>query len=319
MYICLTKKPFMKSFYFLFVFTLILLYSCINESNNKNDLLNDNLSGSVKSLKETSYEAIEKFGEVVKGEKKRSNNFIKDSYILYNKEGNVIEINEYNSKGHIIFKKVNVFENGLLVEEKEYSSDEYLEKRLVNTFDINKNCIEKLWYDSSGYLLLKVTYKYNENNQLIESNDYGTDNSHYFKTLFVYNDNGYLIENNQYQNNGNLNRKSIYKYDKEGNQIEKHISAVGGGFIKYSYSYNKKGLVTEEISYDAYGNVSKKISSIYDNFDNLIETTIIYNKDNVVVVNNFVYQYDKNKNWIKKIIYKNKIPVFIIEREIDYY
>lgn len=56
-----------KNYYFVFMIC-VLCISCNNENELKNDLEKANLKGSVKSTTENTYQAIEKFGEIVKGE-----------------------------------------------------------------------------------------------------------------------------------------------------------------------------------------------------------------------------------------------------------
>ena len=95
-----------------------LFFSC--SENKENDLDKANLNGEVKSVYTASFEAIEKFGEVTKGDKKQENSREYDTEFIYDDKGNLIEANRYD-------------ENNTLEEEAyEYQ------------FDDNKNWIKKI-------------------------------------------------------------------------------------------------------------------------------------------------------------------------------
>ena len=53
----------MKTTKLLTIFSLLLFCSCVENSKIKNDLTKDNLKGKIKSIKETPYYVVEKFGE----------------------------------------------------------------------------------------------------------------------------------------------------------------------------------------------------------------------------------------------------------------
>ena len=57
---------------------LVILFGC-NNNKLENDLTNENLFGNVKSVREFSYVAIEKYGELTKGDRDRENNEKKDN------------------------------------------------------------------------------------------------------------------------------------------------------------------------------------------------------------------------------------------------
>ena len=62
----------------LLIFGCLLLIQCSNENQKKNDWVKGNLKGKVKSKKEIIYKAVEKFGEIQKG------NRLNSSLIKYN-------------------------------------------------------------------------------------------------------------------------------------------------------------------------------------------------------------------------------------------
>lgn len=99
------------------------------KTEKKNDLTEENLKGKVKSIKETTYKAVDKFGQIEKGD------VLNNYFNIYNEKGNKIEDNFYDSDGNLS------------------SKDTY-------EYDEKGNMIEENWYESDGSLYEKHTYKY---------------------------------------------------------------------------------------------------------------------------------------------------------------
>ena len=124
----------------LIILSVLCLVSC-NQSEKKNDLTEENLKGKVKSITENTYEAIEKFGQIEKGDV----SYYAYAVTIYNEKGDRIEENHYNSDGSLLYK--------------------YTYK-----YDKKENIIEKNRYNSNGSLDEKYTYKYeyDKNNNWIQ-------------------------------------------------------------------------------------------------------------------------------------------------------
>ena len=87
------------------VLTIVLAMLCLascEKSTQKNDLAELKLNGKIKSIREIPYEAVEKFGEVVKGD--ALDRFGKNLQITFNEKGNKLEENSFNSDGRLSFK-----------------------------------------------------------------------------------------------------------------------------------------------------------------------------------------------------------------------
>ena len=76
-----------------------LFFSC---NDKKNDLTEANLNGKVKSVYTTSFEAIEKFGEIEKGDKRWQDYDESDNKLIYNDNGNRIEEKNYDEDGELV-------------------------------------------------------------------------------------------------------------------------------------------------------------------------------------------------------------------------
>ena len=133
----------------LVILSVLCLVSC-NQSEKKNDLTEENLKGKVKSITENTYEAVDKFGQIEKGDilVDSSAVYTDDGHFkIYNEKGNKIEENYYNSNGRL------------------YSKTTY-------KYDEKGNNIEKNNYDSNGRLDSKHTYEYDKNNNWTQRIEY---------------------------------------------------------------------------------------------------------------------------------------------------
>ena len=181
------------------ILSVLCLVSC-NQSEKKNDLTEENLKGKVKSITENTYEAVDKFGQIEKGDVLVDSSavYTDDGHFkIYNEKGNKIEENYYNSNGSLIYKNT-------------YKYDE------------KGNIIEENYYNSNGRLYSKTTYKYDEKGNMIEDNFYDSDDgSLIYKNTYKYDEKGNNIEKNNYDSNGRLDSKYTYEYDKNNNWTQR--------------------------------------------------------------------------------------------------
>ena len=254
-----------------------------------------NLYQRVKSISEISYEVIDKFGEIVKGEKKRESAFDYDKLILLNPEGNVVEKSLFESNGNLKEKILYKYDSkGYLIEQQMLKSDGNLNIKISYENNEKGNPTSEDWYNVDGSLKSKNVYKYDEAGNKIESNWYNADGSLFIKNVSVYDGKGNEISTDDYNSTGILTSKSIFQHDENGNETER----------KYNVFETKMML---------------NFNSSYDNKNNKIQET--RSENNVVYYNyTFKYIYDVNNNWISKIAFQNGVlPKFIIERKIEYY
>ncbi len=275
--------------YSIITITSLLFFSCNKSKEIKNDLQNQNLYGNVKSITEKTFFAVEKFGEIVKGDKywydfvsiSEYDEWVFNSYVEFNNKGYIIkafsiikEENDYNDKNQLITKK--------------YLSNDF---KTATT----------------------ETYKYDNKGYLIESNN----NFSKDKTKYINDKDGNCIELNQYDSIGNLFNKvkTNFSYNKEGYRIvERKSYYADGSFSSHLKTiFDKNGNEIESYYYDESGKIYQKINSKYNSKNLLIE----YRERQ-----EYRYKYtkfDSNKNWTEKIEYENGKPVKIIERKIVYY
>ncbi len=188
-----------------------------------------NLKGKVKSIRETPYKAVEKFGEVVKGD------IYSNEELLFDEKGNITEKNIFNI--------------------------ESLEFKWIYKYDENEKKIEDKLFSSNGNLISRQTYKYDEKGNLIETNSLNDDGSLFGKLTYKYDKKGNRIESSWFNNDGNLDSKHTLKYDEKGNKIEKSRFNKDGILIgqwtyRYTY-YDQKDNWTQRIEYEIENDIEK--------------------------------------------------------------
>ncbi len=250
----------------LILISVPFLFGCAAEHKKKNDLSELNLKGHVKSVKVSSYQAVNKLGYITKGSVRFDNSFDDEPSRKFTNNGNLIEVDSYELDGTILWKTIyKLDEKGRKIESNDYKSNGTLDWKTIYNLDDKGNLIHSIYYNSDGTLSGKTIYK--------------VDNK------------GYLIESNYYNSDGTLRGKEIYKRDKRGNIIEK--VSPRSIMCRAIYKLDDKGNKLESDIYNSDGTLERKKT--------------------------FKYTFDKENNWVKRIDYKNNIPTFILEREIEYY
>jgi len=189
--------------------------------------------GKIKSVTETSYATVEKFGEVSKGEKYETKVFKCDN------KKNLIEY-EHNYK----------------------SENEYKNEKTTIKYNENGNEIEKKTYTNEK-LDFAITWKYNNKGYVTEQNSYGADGRLDSAIIRKYNDKGDLTEYNSYGVDGRLNSAITWKYnDKE--YVTERYGADKVLFSKTKLKWDDKDRIIERGEYDSLGNIVSKETFEYD-------------------------------------------------------
>ncbi len=183
-------------------------------------------------------------------------------------------------------KKYN--KKGYIIEKNDYNSDGLLNNKLKYEYDKNELLTSRKNYNSDGSLNNIISYKYNDLKKMTEwdNGDNGT------VCKLIYNENG-DIEKNWYLD-GNLYSKYVFKHDSNGNEVE-------------------------ILSYSLDNNIDNRWKSKYNEFGHIVEKQS-YDEDDILVrETKYKYNYDKNNNWNKRIDLVDNFPIYILEREYEYY
>lgn len=278
-----------------YAFILCMAIACSRDKKKDTDLGNMQLKGKVNTLKVTTYNAYEKFGEPQKGEQEGD-----EIRYTFNEKGYKTEKCRYTPEGKLQSKKTYTYdERGRLAEK----TTEHKEGSIRHEyFYEDGNLVKMLEYDTKGAFSIKYRYGYDEKGRNVEENTYKADGSHMGKKVYRYDRDGRRDEERTYLNDS----ESIYiqksmKYNVRHHLVEEQVTHVEEKrhetnrslISKVNYKYNDDGIKTEKKVFDP----EKKIENLYT----------------------YSYTFDKKGNWIKKNIVKDGTPTLIMEREISYF
>lgn len=307
-----------------------------------------NLKGKVKSVKTYNYTADVIGKKVQKGILERRF-LMRQRDDLVDAEPYALTVREFDNNGRIVTMKGYLTDLSTLVKAYQYSwqDDLLLEIEEYKTYGYGMGD-DLAMEDEDGTITSTwgwtyITDYHYENGALKES-DY-RDISEYeynkndHKTYYETDENGLIVGYvicfkysdtivglNTYEN-GKIIRKDEgglsveYKYLKNNVIEEKSVFKIDEDFGTYNKMIYKNGML--ECCYFTYLH-GQTITDDY--MESQYKCLFFYNKNNDVkkieVFKDkftFDYQYDENKNWIKRITYKNGKPLYVEEREIEYF
>ena len=318
-----------KSIFYFLLFAILFPSFSIGQQQNKltsakNDLQKLNLRGKVKSVKETLYSAVFSSGVIQKGDIINPDELMTYYTVLHVPAERGIEyggigclrdkLMEQNS--YITFN-----EKGKLIDHTLYLPDNTILIHCSYKYDDKNNLISSKFdfYERNRVYETIYTYKYDIKNNLIELNS-ELEPGKYFKISYKNDGNGNMVEKKGELPDANSNYNYIwsFKYDNKNNIIE------ATGKEKNTYKYDDGGNMNEELIQYKRGKVVNTIKC-NEMGDVLNAKTLVWKVENSIerleaeINMTFKYEYDKNKNWLKKIVYKDDKPQKVIEREIVYY
>ena len=284
----------------------LFLFGC--SSNNICDFVKTpttleelNLNGSVESLIEFSYNAIDSSGSIIKGIKGRGiglyenkingTYYTNDKKVIFNESGNIVELIQYDKHSNI----------------------ESIIKFNYNEFGQLKDQSLKT---ENGETRSNTKYSYNEQSQLVLTEFFNHRNSLEETYEYSYDCNNRSVETNIRMPNGESEMRFIESFNTEGLGYKQEISMMGSKHSVNEIEYNSKKLITKKSHIYVATTSTNEFS--YDSLDNVIlriDKTPIESTSGKWT---YEYTYDKNNNWIKRLSYKDSIPMFIVERSIKY-
>jgi len=308
-------------------FILLVLFGCSkSQTYIENDLTKRELTGNVKSVDVFYYKVYEKSNNIIKREGG------KIDYFSFNNHGDLVESKSFHGNEYkeiTDLAKLNNVGNSL-----EADKDKGHNLRLKCVFSYNKKnkLKEQIRYNSKGDETCRILYEYGVGDERIKVTDYRPNGTISGETNNKYNDNFKLIESIGY------GQKYTFEYDRKGNRIQSNYITAKQ---KYIYKYNSSNKILEATKYDlnntilfeeAYyynrkGFLIKKVNTspkgdnyeyhyTYNDNDNLVEKSTVFSWRKP---SKYIFEYDKNGNWIKKYKYENSECLYLWERKINYY
>lgn len=327
----------MKTKLFLILLFPIIIFGC-SKLKAENDLEKENLKGKIKSIKYTAYVAIEKFGEIEKGEVL---SFFKNEETFYNKDGFITEKIKFNGdftvretkkisyneeykpteenyfdKNNQLLRKIKYhYVDTLISQENTYNSDGKLIRNIKYQYDKNNNKIKEETTDSTGNQSKLFLYEYDQNKNLLETKSY-SNGKLLSSAQFIYDKKGRKIEYYRKNHFYNKEERETYRYDEMGNLLQQDNYTKNSLLSSIFYSYDENNnLINEKRTCFETGFAwcpSYEKQYFYDVNNNLIEEKSENNKEE--------YIYDDNENWTQRINMTNNINIpHLIERIITYY
>jgi YD repeat-containing protein len=187
----------------------------------------------------------------------------------YDGAGNKLEYSRYigGNEQEIAYQKISSYDaRNNVVEENGYDGVEKFSNKY--TYDTQGNLSEILYhkngilkerrvfkkdglktnvsiYNSSGKMISKLVLLYDSKNNLMEETVYGINQDIIERKTFDYDENKNLRTESKYKLN-KMTLRTTYNYTPTGELIEiTEESPAGGKFVKKSFTYGTKGLITE--------------------------------------------------------------------------
>lgn len=276
-----------------FLLVLGLLGIFVSSCNNNNDVLrskdlDDNqLKGNVESVKVATYEAINSFGNIVKG-KIKSRLYRSVEVTEFNESGFITSTSSYTKNGELDGKSIYSYKNNKIDNTVSYGSDGDLILKAIYEWD-NDLLLSTTIYDSKGREGSKTVYEY-DGNKKKSTAIYMNGMLRYKNEVIKYEDD-LPLESVSYDKNGKETNRTMLEY--KNGKLALHSTYKG------SYAVNEDGLTTKSVDcYNVLNDYSEDVKGIFF----------------------YEYEFDKNDNWIKCTIYKGEIkqPYQIVERVITY-
>jgi len=217
---------------------IIAFFACCKNSSHRNDIQSENLKGKIHQVTTAEYEAVEKFGEVMKGKK------------IYN------TIEKFNNKGYIVqVENTAIFDDSI-------PPDHYIIKRIYNDknqqieytgfskdskfkgefkYGINDQPVEINMYDN-GKFTSKDKFDYDENSLAKTVNSFDEHGRRISKLSYRRNSKGLIEQVIKYDSTGSIENQQFITYDDNNLPIKTRLSGKYGFTHTYKYSrFDKNG------------------------------------------------------------------------------
>ena len=278
----------------LLALTVLILFSCMGRNMPQKDTEFYDVSGKVNHLTIYHYNAVEKDGEIVKGEPNRLGD--EDQTLTFNKHGYVTQAYFYREA-------------------------DSLDTKLLRDHDENFRCLGEVGYNANGEQVFEWVWLYNDKGNNTERIHIQEDGSLFVSWYLYYDENNELISRIIYNdpNSGDFD-SLLWVLDDKNRQLEEWYYGYWGleGYSKMEY-IGETELISTIYSYDLHEELSNFFTLTYNDHDLLSEVKQFDTDSLEQLILNFEYEYDKRGNWIKKIRFHDGTPINYDIRKIIYY
>lgn len=299
-----------------------LMSACSFVAPHSTDVSKEGLKGRVMYLKESSFEAVDKFGEIAEGERGRKSKLGFDYAKRFNRKGAMEEYSEFESNiGSLVYKNtISYDEYYQPTMQRSYSAHGQMDLKSNYTYDAHGLVVEIASCKMDGTLSARYTYKYDNDGRVLIETCYRGDGSFDWKKKYEYNRRGQVIEKLRDEADNRFDCTYIYVYNKKHQLAEEIVKDADRIFDKrYVFTYNRKGQRVLEESYNSSAKLYSRLQFEYNKRGHKIVMNELYAGDKHLRSYSYTYDYDHKGNWIRRIEYYNDKPRYIINREIEYY
>jgi len=286
------------------------------------------LKGNVKSVKQFTYEAMEKFGKVEMGPKIKdalhfyrrynpkgqmieevvyaSKGFRMEGRTqwVYDSKGNDVQVREFNSSGYLIAQSLKIYEDGRLKEKTRLDKDQLIIYTVLYDYDQEGNWTESSQYNGYGELEKKVINRYDSLGNRIEYGYYDSNGALIEKKTYVLDKHDRELEYRLFHSGG-LEIKRVSRYDSLGRlrQVDRFTETEVNWLDRNVYTYNREGQLIKRDFLSAFGAITKTIYQYNDR--GRISSSVEYDaKDRIK--REITYQYDDKGRLLKVLAHHPK-------------
>jgi hypothetical protein len=300
--------------YLLFIPTVVFAFSCEKNMSNDGRATGENIK--IKMMMESIHDPILKAGKFKVSPKLSKDSFLYESY--FNKSGTLVRRSAFNLKANlqssVLFK---YDKNNNNIECITYNSNGSLASKKVNKFDSENKLIEGYEFDDRKKIIGKTTRNDSAGYQVFTC--YEWISRELVKTLErVFDKNGNNVANYYFSDRA-LESKEIRRYDTNRNLLEtiQHYPLTREQIVT-RFKYDEQNNKVEDIVLKN-NLVTSKTMSKYDARNNLTETFSYGVQGTLKGHHKYLYEFDTEGNWTKRINIFNDRPTSVSIRQIEYY
>lgn len=235
------------------------------------------VKGKIQNIKEFTFKAIDKSGNIMKGDMCEDVFAIDDKYrksnhsFSFDRSGNQIQKTEFWSPTSIKLTQMYTYLNGRIVEsnEKMIFSDQTISIKRIFKYNISRLLSSCSSY-RNGILLDKYVYEYDDKGNVVSEKQIDSNGniSKSISSIFKYSGDK-LIYSKKEDSEYGIDVKE-YEYDSIGDIIKKKVNYNNRFIRTVMYSYNDKGLLDKVYETDNNGKFIGQTLYNYDSLNNVI-------------------------------------------------